>query len=321
MYDIVSMGEILMDMTPVQGREGFLYEPNPGGAPANVAVACARLEVRSAFIGTVGQDFFGDLLIHTLEANTVDSSCIYRTSQAPTTLAFVHLDKKGERSFSFYRKPGADLFLPWGRKEKQTIENTRIFHFGSLSLTNQPARTVTKKALRYAKKKKKLISFDPNLRPSLWKDLKEAKRQIFSCLKWVDILKLSEEELLFLSAKETFEEALAWAKSLVRPIVLITRGENGVICLFQETIISTGSYHVEVVDTTGAGDAFVGGLLSQLSQEERPFHISRERLLQILKWASAVAAITVSRRGAIPALPSKEEVEKFLARYQEHMPS
>ncbi len=316
MYDVVSLGEILMDMTPMPGREGMLYEPNPGGAPANVAVACSRLGARSAFVGTVGEDFFGRLLVHTLEMNGVDISCIHRTSKAPTTLAFVHLDGRGERSFSFYRKPGSDLFLHWGQKEKQLLENTKIFHFGALSLTDQPARMVTKKAIRYAKQKKKIISFDPNLRLNLWRSEREARSRILACLRWVDILKISEEELLFLSGRPTFGEGIVWAKSLRCPVVLITRGGEGVLCLFQGGVISTGSYKVEVVDTTGAGDAFVGGFLAELSREERPFHISSERLLQIVKWASAVAALTVSRRGAIPALPSREEVVSFLARYE-----
>lgn len=315
MPDIVCLGEILIDMTPQQGPAGTLYEPNPGGAPANVAVAISRLGGKAGFIGSVGKDFFGDLLQHTLETNQVDTGCVKSTSCAPTTLAFVHLDSRGERSFSFYRSPGADLFLPWGRSEKALIDSCRIFHFGSLSMTTSYARKRTRKALTYAKKRGKLLSFDPNLRPSLWKNLEEARKTILSVLKRVDILKLSEEELLFLSRASDFQGGLTWAKKLHLPLVLITRGGEGVVCLYKGAMLSTGSYQVQVVDTTGAGDAFVGGFLFRLLQESNVFSLSNERMLDHLRFASAGAALTVSRRGAIPALPFREEVERFLAQY------
>jgi len=314
MSDIVCFGEILMDMTPQTGREGTLYQPNPGGAPANVAVAVSRLGGSAAFIGSVGDDFFGGLLRHTLTSNGVDTRCLKTTSRAPTTLAFVHLDREGERSFSFYRQPGADLFLPWGREERSLIASSRLFHFGSLSMTTPRARHITRQALAYAHKTRKIISYDPNLRPALWKNLSEARKVILSPLRYVHILKVSEEELLFLS-RTTFQEAWKWLASLRLPLVLVTRGKEGVTCLYQKTMFSTSSYEVNVVDTTGAGDAFVGAFLSGLVKEPRPLEVSREKLLSLLKYASAVAAITISRPGAIPALPSRQEVEQFLRNY------
>ncbi|MFN4216058.1 MAG: carbohydrate kinase family protein [Brevinematales bacterium] len=316
MPDIVCLGEILVDMTSQQGPAGTLYEPNPGGAPANVAVAVSRLGGKAGFIGSVGKDFFGDLLRHTLEANGVDMRCLRATPSAPTTLAFVHLDGRGERSFSFYRSPGADLFLQWGVEEKALMDSCRIFHFGSLSMTRSSSKRMTKKALSYARKRGKIVSFDPNLRPSLWKSLREARNTILSVVKKVHIFKMSEEELLFLSGYTDFSKGLTWARELGLPLVVITRGSEGVVCLYHGAMLSTGSYRVEVVDTTGAGDAFVGGFLFRLVQETDIFSLSNERMLSHLQYASVVAALTVSRRGAIPALPFKEEVERFLESYQ-----
>ncbi|MCX7882249.1 MAG: carbohydrate kinase [Brevinematales bacterium] len=313
MIDVVCLGEILIDMTPRQDHQRTFYEPNPGGAPANVAVAIARLGKKAAFVGSVGDDFFGQFLRETLLAHHVDIRCLHTTHKAPTTLAFVHLDGQGERSFSFYRSPGADLFLPWGRQEQALIAESRLFHFGSLSMTTPYGRKITRKALEYAKKKGKIISFDPNLRPSLWKNLTEAKKTILSVLPHIHILKVSEEELSFLSGKAHLQEGISWAQRLALPFVIITRGKEGVICLHQGTLLSSSIYEVEVIDTTGAGDAFVGGFLSRLLEENDPCSPSRERLLAHLRYASAVAALTVSRRGAIPALPSHSEVENFMA--------
>lgn len=313
--DVVCLGEILMDMTPVQGDTGTLYEPNPGGAPANVAVALSRLEKRTAFIGTVGNDFLGELLRHTLKTQGVDISCLSSTPLAPTTLALVHLDGNGERDFFFYRQPGADLFLSWENQEKNLIQKTKIFHFGSLSMTTPHARHITYKALSFARKNKKIISFDPNIRPNLWPTLQTARRTILSVFPKVDILKLSEEELLFLSRRKTLEDAIHWLRRYPIPYVLITRGKDGVLCLSRGTRFSCSSYSVSVVDTTGAGDGFVGGFLSRIVEEDTFPFLPREKILEILRWASAVAALTLSRRGAIPALPSKKEVEHFLLQY------
>jgi len=316
MLDSVCLGEILIDMTPVDSHDGRVYEPNPGGAPANVAITLARMGKKVGFIGTVGNDFFGELLRHTLESSNITTECLSTTKKAPTTFAFVHLDNNGERSFSFYRHPGADMFLQWTAKEKNLIQKAKILHCGSLSMTTPQLASITRKVFYYARKHKKIISFDPNIRLSLWQTPSFARKTILSVLSLVSILKVSEEELLFLSQKQNINEGLQWISRFSIPLVVITRGKDGVIAQTPQGQFYCSSFDVPVVDTTGAGDAFVGGLLAKLSEFENSLSLSQQELLSVLQFASAVAAITVSRRGAIPAIPSRSEVEHFLTSYQ-----
>ncbi len=313
MSKLICLGEILIDFTPVKIDSLTFYEKNPGGAPANVSVAFSRLGGKSAFIGKVGNDDFGRFLKITLEKNGVDTSALRFTDKSNTTLAFVNIDEKGERSFTFYRKPGADTLLSIKDLNFNLIKNSKIFHFGSLSMTDNPAYKATLFALHYAKKNRKIISFDPNLRPPLWKDLNIAKKKIENVLNQVDILKLSEEELFFITGKDNINIAIDLLEKTHKvSLILLTLGEKGALYSFNGIRKKFDSYRIKVVDTTGAGDAFLGGFLFSILKENFFEKKSTDILDRAMNFANATAAITVSRRGAIPALPSLDEVKNLM---------
>ncbi|MCX7820259.1 MAG: carbohydrate kinase [Brevinematales bacterium] len=303
MFDVVTLGEILIDFTPVEVNKQILLEKNPGGAPANVAVGVSRLGLKAAFIGKVGDDGFGYFLKDTLEKNNVDTKGLVIDKYYNTTLAFVELDEKGDRNFTFVRKNGADTKLKPSEINREIIANTKIFHFGSLSMTDEPSLSATIKAI---KSTRGLISFDPNLRPPLWKDLKLARERILRIMKYVNILKVSEEELYFLTNINNIEKATDLLRQEFKTrIILVTLGENGCFYSIENERGYVKSPRVKAVDTTGAGDSFLAGFLY--------YFISNENLKmeEALKFANTVAAITVTKRGAIPALPDLKEVIEF----------
>ena len=313
--DVVALGELLIDFTPM-GRSasgGALFEQNPGGAPANVLVALARLGGRGAFIGKVGNDQFGTFLKQVLETHGVETHGLRFTSSASTTLAFVHLDRQGNRSFSFCRKPGADTLLEPGEVNLSLIERGGIFHFGSLSLTHEPARTATMHAVRHAKKFGKIISYDPNWRPPLWESAAAAKEGMKAGLAYCDILKISDAELEFLTGETDVPRATDRLLDLGIKIILATLGPKG--CYFR---CGTGSGHipsypVNVIDTTGAGDAFLGGFLSQLCRlQKAPEELQAAELADMVRFANAVGALCTTQKGAISAMPSEQEVMSLL---------
>lgn len=316
MFDLVSLGELLIDFTPVRVGEKFLFEKNPGGAPANVATGVAKLGGKSAFIGKVGNDNFGRFLESVLKENGVETSGILFSETAYTTLAFVELDEKNERSFTFYRKYGADTLLKASEVRYELIKQSKVFHFGSLSMCVNPSFNATIKALKFAKKCGCIISFDPNLRTSLWNNLSIAKKRIISVLKYVDILKLSEEEFYFLTGlMDNIENNLRVfsEKNDNIKVILLTLGEKGCYYCWNREIGNVPGFKVEVLDTTGAGDAFLSGFLFRaLRKGLFEKNLSKEEIDEIVRFANATAAITVSRRGAIPALPYYDEVETFL---------
>jgi fructokinase len=310
-WDVVALGELLIDFTPV-GRAasgGSVFEQNPGGAPANVLVALARLGGRGAFIGKVGADQFGDFLKHVLETNSVDTRGLRITADAPTTLAFVHLDAAGNRSFSFCRKPGADTLLTAAEVDMGLIERARVFHFGSLSLTDEPSRTATLGAVRHAKKLGRIVSYDPNWRPPLWKDDATARAGMSLGLEYADILKIADSELEFITGERNQSRAAGLLLNRGIKIVLITLGEEG--CHFH---CRAGWGHVptfptKVVDTTGAGDAFLGGFLHQFCRlRVQPERLSIAELSDMVRFANAVGSLCTTRKGAISAMPSLEQV-------------
>jgi len=312
MIDVVALGELLIDFTPAgaSAAGNALFERNPGGAPANVLAAVTRLGGTGAFIGKVGEDAFGHYLKTVLDGIGVDSRGLRFTKEADTTLAFVHLDAQGDRSFSFYRRPGADTMLRIQEVDTTLIDETRIFHFGSLSLTDEPARRATLATAASAKSKGALVSYDPNWRPPLWESEAAAKSGMLSGLPFADVLKVSEVELEFLTGEKDLEVGSRRLFTGDVKLVLVTLGPKG--CYFR-CAKGTGlvpTYDVRVVDTTGAGDAFLGGLLVRLARTGRKFaDLSLEEIEEIVDFANAVGSLCTTKRGAIPAMPSLEEVE------------
>ncbi len=318
--DVTALGEVLIDFTFAgNGGDGKkLYEENPGGAPGNCACAVAKLGGNSAFIGMVGEDSFGEDIKKALSECGVDVCGIKKTSKQHTTLAFVSLDEKGERTFSFCRNPGADLMLSQKDVDMSLIKKSRIFHVGSLSLTAEPSRTAQLYSLARAKEEGCVISYDPNYRKSLWNGREDAVDVMKSILPSADIVKVSEEELFLLYGSDcSFESGAEKIIAEGVRLVLITLGSNGVFYtarLSDGNLVSgkVGVFPVKVVDTTGAGDSFTGGLLYRLTRRKEIFSFTKQELEKDLEFANAVASICVMHRGAIPALPSLKETEQFL---------
>lgn len=311
MFDVVALGELLIDFTPVGHTPAGspVFEANPGGAPANVLAAVSKLGGKSAFIGKVGDDQFGHFLEEVLKSHGIDTAGLSFSDSVNTTLAFVHLDQKGERSFSFYRNPGADIMLDVQDIKPEIIADTRIFHFGSLSLTHEPARSATLHALNLAKKKNKVISFDPNWRPPLWKDDAAAREGMFLGLQSADILKLSEEEMEFLTGEQDLEKGSGKLFDMGIKLVLVTMGEKGCFYRCSSGTGSVKAYDVRVLDTTGAGDAFMGALLYGICKRGILLdEINVQELEGILDFASAAGGLCTTKRGGIPAMPTLEEV-------------
>ena len=310
MTDITAVGEILIDLTQSGVNElGIpVFAANPGGAPANLAVAAARLGASSAFIGMVGTDSFGTFLRNTLVENGVDVSGMVTDLHSRTTLAVVALDKQGERTFSFYRNPSADVNLSMQEISEEQLKNTKFLHFGSVSLTTDPARSATLYAAETAKKHGALISYDPNYRASLWSDEETAIAMMKQPLPMVDILKVSDEELPLLTGTEDLEEGSAILAAYGIRLVLVTLGANGAYYRLGEKTGQVPGVKVKVGDTNGAGDTFFGAALAQLSRYEKLEDVTEEELKSIVAVSNKAAALTTSRHGAIPAMPSREEV-------------
>lgn len=310
MIDITAVGEILIDLTQ-QGtnEQGIpLFAANPGGAPANLAVAAARLGAKTAFIGKVGADAFGALLKNTLADNRVDISGLVTDPHSPTTLAVVALDQAGERSFSFYRNPSADVNLRHGEIPPELLKNTKFLHFGSVSLTAEPARTATLHAVKTAKLQGARISYDPNYRSSLWPDEATAIRQMREPLELADVLKISDEELPLLTGTSDPDAGSRILADQGIGLVLVTLGAQGAYYRYGSHTGRLPGIRVQVGDTNGAGDTFFGAVLAQLAKFPDFSQVTVPELEQIITVANRAAAITVSRHGAIPAMPTRAEV-------------
>ncbi len=319
MYDVTALGEVLIDFTPsgYSDRGGMCFERNPGGAPANVLACVSRLGGKTAFIGKVGNDMFGRFLSGALRDYGIDTSGLRISDSANTTLAFVQPEKDGERSFGFYRNPGADTMLEPDEIELSVLKNSRIFHFGSLSLTDEPSRTATGTALKYARENGCIISYDPNLRPPLWKSLRLAHREITSVLGLTDILKVSKEELEFITGEKDPDTATYKLYEEYKiPLILVTLGNKG--CYFRnKELKGTGkAYNVKTVDTTGAGDAFLGSFLYCMAERniKEPGGMDLKDIEQIIAFSGAAAAISTTKRGAMPAMPELNEVIDLISK-------
>ncbi len=321
MFDVTAIGELLIDFTPVGLSEQHhpLFEQNPGGAPANVLACLSRLGRSAAFIGKVGADQFGYSLKSMLDQIGVSTHGLVMTDRCNTTLAFVHLNDQGDRSFTFYRNPGADLLLEPGELSFNLIDDCQIFHFGSVSMTANPSRQATLAAVRYAREQGKLISFDPNLRRMLWPSDEIARTTILQAMPLADILKISEEELVFLTGETDLNRG---SELLLRQyglqLILITLGAKGAYARSRSSEAWHPAYDVKVIDTTGAGDAFTGGFLFQLLQSGKPIKaLTEDDLMAYLSFANATGSLVTTRKGAIPSMPTLAEVEEC----QAHTPS
>ena len=316
MKDLVTVGEILIDLT-FSGREKGIpvYTANPGGAPANVAVAAARLGADAAFIGKVGKDFYGDFLKKTLKDNKVDVSGMLTDDEARTTLAVVSVAETGERSFSFYRKNCADTLLDSAEVSLALLGDTRFLHFGSVSLTDEPSRSATLFAAQKAKELGATITYDPNYRANLWENEAVAVEQMKSVLSFVDILKISDEELPLLTGTDDPD---AGTRQLYEDygiaLILLTLGPDGAYYRRGEETGKVDGFKVQVADTNGAGDTFFGAFLSRMASLGiyRPGELSAQQLYQSVRTANLAASLTTSRHGAIPAMPDWKELEEKL---------
>lgn len=309
MYDIIAIGELLMDMTPVRHQEGISFLPNPGGAPCNFLAMAQKMGAKTAFIGKVGADQFGHQLKATIEGVGIDTKGLLLDSKTPTTLAFVHLTEEGDRSFSFYRKGCADVSLNLDEVDMDMIDQAKVFYFGSLALTDEPIKTTAMTVVKEAHRLGKVICYDPNYRPLLWESEASAVRGMKWGLDYASVLKVSDEEALLLTDEKDLEVAARKLAEKGIPLVCVTRGELGTLAYFKETLIEVPSVKVKVIDTTGAGDAFFGTLMQQIACCENSLEdLSIKAVKEMIRVANKAAGLCVENYGAIPALPNRDRV-------------
>lgn len=311
--DIIGVGELLIDFTPDHEGDKQRYVANPGGAPCNFLTMAAHVGAETSFWGKVGDDSFGQLLKKVLEREKIHTDGLILSRDRHTTLAFVHLDEKGERSFSFYRKGSADVDLRLYEVDLNAIDDAKCVHFGSLSFTDEPSRTTVLHIVSYAKDRGKWISYDPNYRPSLWDTEEEAKNWMAEGLDYADIVKVSLEELELLTGQK---DLMSGCEILLRhkiKLIFVTLGEKGVFYYTKDHNGYVEGFRSQVIDTTGAGDTFFGAAVSQLLLRRIDLdHIDEGNLREILRYANCAASICVERFGGIPAIPTDEEVNHKL---------
>lgn len=313
-YDVIALGELLIDF-PMNGKSeqgNNLFEACPGGAPCNVLALLNKMGKKTAFVGKVGQDQFGTLLRDTITEAGIDASHLVMDDSVNTTLAFVHTYPDGDREFSFYRNPGADMMLTADEVDSDFIKEAKIFHFGTLSMTHDGVRAATKKAVEAAKEGGCLISFDPNLRPPLWSSLDLAKEQMEYGFSKCDILKISDNEIQFVSGKEDYDEGIAYLQGKYDiPLILLTMGKDGSRAYYKGMRVERPGFSVKTIETTGAGDTFGGSSLNYILEHDF-YNLTEEQLGGMLTFANAAAAIVTTKKGAIRAMPMREEVEALI---------
>ena len=313
-YDVTALGELLIDLTQngMSGQGNPILEANPGGAPCNVLACLSKQGHKVAFVGKVGKDGFGEQLTKGLVETGIDTTGLMYDETVHTTLAVVHTYADGDRDFSFYRNPGADMMLKPEEVNEQIIKNSKIFHFGSLSMTDEPVRSAHLHALKVAEEAGCLRSYDPNLRPPLWPNLDVAKENILELMAHCDILKISDNEVQWLSGKEDYDEGIAWLRSQFDiPLIFLTLGKDGSRAYCGEVRTEQAGFKLNTIETTGAGDTFFGSVLHHvLTKGWRPY--TKEELDEMLRFANAAAAIVTTRRGALRVMPSAEEIAEVL---------
>lgn len=317
-YDVVALGELLIDFTNngVSGQGNPMFEANPGGAPCNVLSMLSKLGKKTGFIGKVGADSFGRQLEDAIKEVGIDSTGLVKDEEVHTTLAFVLKLPNGDRDFSFYRNPGADMMLSKYDLNLDMIRNTTIFHFGTLSMTDEICREATKLAIEEAKKAHATISFDPNLREPLWKSLNEAKEQIAYGMSKCDILKISDNEILWFTGKDDYDEAVADLQKNYKNIslILLSMGPNGSRAYYNGLRVEVPAVlRDNTIETTGAGDTFCGCMLNYIL-EHGLTDLTEADLTELLTFANMAASIITTRKGALRVMPTKEEIEAELSK-------
>lgn len=313
-YDVIALGELLIDFTMNgQSEQGNnMFEACPGGAPCNVLALLNKMGKKTAFIGKVGKDQFGALLRDTITEAGIDATNLMVDENVNTTLAFVHTFPDGDREFSFYRNPGADMMLTADEVNPEVVKDTKVFHFGTLSMTHEGVREATKKAVETAKANGCLVSFDPNLRPPLWSSLDLAKEQMEYGFGKCDILKISDNEIQFVSGKEDYDEGIAYLQETYNiPLILLTMGKDGSRAYYKGMRVERPGFSVKAIETTGAGDTFCGSSLNYLVDHDFE-NLTEEQLGEMLTFANAAAALVTTKKGAIKAMPVKEEVLELI---------
>lgn len=316
-FDVTAIGELLIDFTEngISSQGNPLLEANPGGAPCNMLAMLNNLGKKTSFIGKVGDDQFGRTLKSTLVELGIGTDNLLLDKVVHTTLAFVHTAEDGDRDFSFYRKPGADMMLTADEVQEEMIAGSRILHFGTLSLTDEPVRSATQTALEYAEKHGTMITFDPNLRPPLWNNLQDAKEQIWFGLSKCAAVKMSEEELEFITGERSLDRGVEAVQNRFDiPLICITMGKKGSKAYYGDTAVEKAGFVQEnTIETTGAGDTFCAAMLNYILDHGLD-NLTEENLKEMLTFANAAASIITTRKGALRVMPTVEEVNALLAK-------
>ncbi len=314
-YDVVALGELLIDFTKngVSDQMNPIYEANPGGAPCNVLSMLQKLGRKTAFIGKVGKDFFGEMLRDVVAGQGIDTTRLIMDEEVPTTLAFVQTAPDGDRSFSFYRNPGADMMLGEADVDVSMLQNTRLFHFGSLSMTAQGVEKATKRAIETAKGAGALISFDPNLRPPLWNRLDVAKEKIAYGISQCRILKISDDEIAFFTGSTDIDEGVSRIQEQYHtPLIFATMGKNGSRAYFAGNRVECEPFLNEgTIETTGAGDTFMACVLHGVLKYGLE-GLDEQKLYDMLEFANAASSIITTRKGALRVMPAEDDVWNFI---------
>lgn len=316
LYDVTALGELLIDFTEngVSEQGNPILEANPGGAPCNVLAMLNRLGKKTAFIGKVGNDMFGKMLAEEVEKSGTDIKNLVFDDKVHTTLAFVHTKPDGDRDFSFYRNPGADMMLKKEEVMEEIIQNSRIFHFGTLSSTHEGVREATRYAIETAKRSGCIVSFDPNLREPLWESLEDAKAQIAYGLSKCDILKISDNEVEFMTGTSDYAKGAAMIQeSYGIPLIFVTLGREGSRAYYKDMAVEVRPFlQKNTIETTGAGDTFEACALNYVLEHGLE-NLTQEDLKNLLTFANAGASIITTRRGALRVMPSEEEIRHLIA--------
>ena len=316
-YDVVALGELLIDFTEngVSGQGNPLFEANPGGAPCNVLAMLTKLGHKTAFIGKVGDDFFGKQLKEAIEEVGIDSTGLCMDKEIHTTLAMVHTYPDGDRDFSFYRNPGADMMLKESEVKEELIKESKLFHLGTLSMTHEDVRRATKKAIQIAEDAGNIISFDPNLREPLWNSLDEAKEQILYGLSHCHILKISDNEIQWLTGQEDYTDGVKWILERYQiPLILVSMGKEGSRAYYGGKMVEVKPFiQKNTIETTGAGDTFCGCVLHYICEHGLD-NLTEENLFEMLQFANAAASIITTRKGALRVMPEEKEIAGLLGK-------
>ena len=315
-YDVIALGELLIDFTQngLSEQGNGLFEANPGGAPCNVLSMLNNLGKKTSFIGKVGKDQFGLTLKKALDELGIGTENLMMDSEIHTTLALVHTFADGDRDFSFYRNPGADMMLREDELDEELLKNTRLFHFGTLSMTHEGVRKATKKALAAAKGAGALVSFDPNLREPLWDSLEHAKEQVRWGLGQCDILKISDNEIQWPTGETDFTEGVKKIREeFPIPLILVSMGKEGSRAYYKDGYVEAAPFlQQNTVETTGAGDTFCACIINY-ALDHGLTDLTEAQLKEMLTFANAAASIITTRKGALRVMPSRQEVLDFLA--------